>query len=818
MYLYTGKRKFILHIRKLNTTTGNTENNTCNCQPGDTDKIISLVEEVVALEGRGKDRVIPILQGVQKRLSYLPSEALRHICRISDITPGQISEVSTFYSQFHHLPTGKHIIKICSGTACHVKGSQLISDSFRRVLNFGEGRNSSPDNLFSVEEVACLGCCTLAPVVQIDDKTYGHVKPTLTENILRDFLSSGQEIIQPDDKMDLADPDAEIRIGLGSCCIAGGSRNILSRLMEVTESFDLRIKIKPVGCVGVCNQTPLLEIVAGNGEHARYTNVTQDQVEEIVLRHIVPGSLAKRIRYRINDLADTFLSDYLLKSPVNIPGEEREKYLNNFTRKQVRLATMHCGILSPDSIDEYMMLGGFDALKKTIQSGDPQQITDIIIKSGLRGRGGAGFPAGEKWRIAANEPGQPKYVVCNGDEGDPGAFMDRMLLESFPCRIIEGMLIAAYATGASKGIFYIRAEYPLAVERIRNALKYCHEKGFLGKNILGSDFSFSAEIFEGAGAFVCGEETALITSLEGRRGTPHLRPPFPVVRGYMKRPTLVNNVETLAVVPWIINNGAEAFRRTGTGKSRGTKVFALAGKTARGGLIEVPMGITIREIIGDIGEGVADGRKFKAVQIGGPSGGCIPASMADTPVDYEELNRMGAMMGSGGLVVLDDTDCMVDVAKYFLSFTHRQSCGKCTFCRVGTKQMLDIITRLSEGQADIKEIDELEKLSFYVKNGSLCGLGKTAPNPVITGLKYFREEYEAHASGVCPAKKCRGLISYVITDKCTGCTKCFQECPVNAIGFRPYEKHEINQELCTKCDNCRIVCPENAVEIIGTND
>ncbi len=408
-------------------------------------------------------------------------------------------------------------------------------------------------------------------------------------------------------------------------------------------------------------------------------------------------------------------------------------------------------------------------------------------------------------------------MVCNGDEGDPGAFMDRMLLESFPYRIIEGMLIAAYATGATEGIFYIRAEYPLAVTRVSHALEHCFEKGYLGKNILGSDFSFNAKIFEGAGAFVCGEESALIASLEGKRGTPHLRPPYPAVKGFMGKPTLVNNVETLALVPWIINNGSEAFSSIGTEKSKGTKVFALAGKIARGGLIEVPMGTTIRQIVEQIGEGVTEGRIFKAVQIGGPSGGCIPASESDTPVDYEELTRMGAMMGSGGLVVLDDTDCMVDVAKYFLTFTHKQSCGKCTFCRVGTKHMLNILTRLSEGKAALAEIDELEKLCYSVRNGSLCGLGKTAPNPVITGLKYFREEYEAHTKGICPAKKCRDLVKYVISDKCTGCTKCFQECPVNAIGFKPYEKHEIDQVLCTKCDNCRVVCPENAVEIVNIN-
>jgi len=801
----------------LKKETENIEEKSCNCHPADIAEITSAVEEVVRKTGREKDKVILILQEVQKKLNYLPSEALKHICKITDITPGQISGVSTFYSQFRHIPAGKHTVKICSGTACHVKGSQLISDSFRRVLKIDETRSTSPDNLFSIEEVACLGCCTLAPVVQIDGKTYGHVKPTQAEEILKDFLSTREKTITAEGKTATDDFDAEVRIGLGSCCVAGGSKDVLSRLMEIKEGYDLNIRLKPVGCVGVCNQTPLLEIVSRNDVHSRYTNVKEYQVEDIILKHVAPGSLNKKIRYRINDLADTFISDHLLKSPVNIPGEEREKYLNNFTRSQIRLATLNSGILTPDSIDEYIILGGFTALKSAISSGDPGQITDIITKSGLRGRGGAGFLTGKKWSISSREKSKPKYMVCNGDEGDPGAFMDRMLLESFPYRIIEGMLIAAYATGATEGIFYIRAEYPLAVTRVSNAIIHCYEKGYLGENIFGSDFSFNARIFEGAGAFVCGEETALIASLEGRRGAPHLRPPYPAVRGFMNRPTLVNNVETLALVPWIINNGAEAFSKIGTEKSKGTKVFALAGKVARGGLIEVPMGITIREIIEEIGEGVAEGRQFKAVQIGGPSGGCIPAAMADTSVDYEELTRMGAMMGSGGLVVLDNTDCMVDVAKYFLTFTHKQSCGKCTFCRVGTKHMLNIITRLSEGKAEIKEIDELEKLCYSVKNGSLCGLGKTAPNPVITGLKYFREEYEAHAAGICPAKKCRELIKYVINDKCTGCTLCFQECPVNAIGFKPYEKHEIDQQLCTKCDNCRVVCPENAVEIVNIN-
>ncbi|MFH0841877.1 MAG: NAD(P)H-dependent oxidoreductase subunit E [Bacteroidota bacterium] len=790
----------------------------CSCKPVDVNEINSVVEEVVAAQGREKEKVILILQEVQKRLNYLPSEALKHICRVSDITPGQLSSVSTFYSQFRHLPVGRHTVKICSGTACHVKGSQLISDAFQRELKIDGTTGTSPDNIFSIEEVACLGCCTLAPVVQIDHKTYGHVKPTQAGEIIKNFLTTHTKDVATRKEDDAEEHEAEVRIGLGSCCVAGGSKDILARLIEVREGYDLNIKLKPVGCVGVCNQTPLLEIVARDKTHSRYTNVKQEQVEEILLKHLTPGTINKKLKFRINDLADTFISDERMGSPINLTTDTREKYLNNFLQLQIHLATIDSGIISPDSYDEYLMLGGFKAFRKAIHLLDIGSIIDTIEKSGLRGRGGAGFLTGRKWRILAGASGDHKYVVCNGDEGDPGAFMDRMLLESFPYRIIEGMLIAGFATGAREGIFYIRAEYPLAVSRVRHALEVCYEKGILGENINNSGFSFDIRIFEGAGAFVCGEETALIASLEGKRGTPHLRPPYPAVKGFMNKPTLVNNVETLALVPWIINNGNEAFSSIGTEMSKGTKVFALAGKVARGGLIEIPMGITIREIVEKIGEGVGDGKKFKAVQIGGPSGGCIPASLSDTPIDYEELSNMGAMMGSGGMVVLDDSDCMVDMAKYFLTFTHKQSCGKCTFCRIGTTHMLDTLTKLSEGKATIADLDELEKLCSSVKNGSLCGLGKTAPNPVLTGLKYFREEYEAHTKGCCPAKKCRNLLKYVINDKCTGCTKCFQECPVSAIGFKPYEKHEIDLTLCTKCDNCRVVCPENAVEIVNIND
>ena len=802
----------------MSTTKTDILTNSCNCDGESAVDIKPVIDEVIASTGKEADKVILILQEVQKRLNWLPSEALRYICEITDVTPEQISGVSTFYSQFRHLPVGKHTIKICAGTACHVKGSPLISDAFKRVLKIGDIRNASPDNLFSIEEVACLGCCTLAPVVQIDNKTYGHVKPTQIDEIIYDFLHTVNKKTESQRSDRDNDFDAEIRIGIGSCCVAGGSKEILSEIIEIKEKYNLNIRLKPVGCVGVCNQTPLMEIVTKDNTHSRYTKVNKLQVEEILLKHVRPSGLKNKIKYNINDLVDTFLSEDKVSGQINIPVELREKYLNNFLNHQVHIATNYSGTLTPDSYDEYCLSGGFSAFHKCLRESDKESIIQTIIDSGLRGRGGAGFPTGRKWRISSQNIADEKYVVCNGDEGDPGAFMDRMLLESFPYRVIEGMIIAGFATGANNGIFYIRAEYPLAVTRVRVAIKHCYENGILGNNISGTDFTFNIRVFEGAGAFVCGEETALIASLEGKRGTPHLRPPYPAVIGYRDKPTLVNNVETLSLIPWIITNGAGSFNSYGSEKSKGTKVFALAGKISKGGLIEVPMGITIREIVENIGDGVADGNTFKAVQIGGPSGGCIPASKADTTIDYEELIKLGAMMGSGGMVVLDNTDCMVDMAKYFLTFTHQQSCGKCTFCRIGTKHMLNILTNLTEGKATLDNIKELEELCKSVKDGSLCGLGKTAPNPVLTGLRYFLDEYEEHTRGICRAKKCQSLIKYSITDACTGCTKCSQDCPVKAIPFTPYQKHEIDQSICTKCDNCRIVCPEKAIEIININD
>jgi NADH-quinone oxidoreductase subunit F len=497
----------------------------------------------------------------------------------------------------------------------------------------------------------------------------------------------------------------------------------------------------------------------------------------------------------------------------------REPGVRAFLDSQKHIATEHFGRLDPLDLEEYTAHDGFVALRKLLEehvgkaARSPSELIAVIEASGLRGRGGAGFPTGLKWRMAARQPGEVKYVVCNGDEGDPGAFMDRMILESFPYRVIEGLAIAALAIGAHEGIFYVRHEYPLAVKRLRAAIAELERRGWIGEKLLGAEFPLRLSVTEGAGAFVCGEETALIASLQGQRGMPRLRPPFPAESGLWGRPTLINNVETLALVPWIVRHGAEEFAAIGTAKSKGTKVFALAGKARRGGLIEVPMGMTIRQIVEDIGGGVGEGRRFKAVQIGGPSGGCVPARLADTPVDYESLGEVGAIMGSGGLVVLDDTACMVDIARYFLRFTQEQSCGKCSFCRIGTRRMLDILDRLCAGKAQPAQLEELERLARQVSAGSLCGLGKTAPNPVLSTLKYYRDEYEAHLHGRCPAGRCVALIAYRVTADCTGCTLCAQRCPVQAIPLTPYARHQINLDLCTRCDTCRQVCPHNAIEV-----
>ena len=777
------------------------------------DRYIAL-DSILKEKGTSKRAIIPILQSIQKNYNYLPEDVLKEVCKRSEITPDQLMGVATFYSQFRLKPTGDHIIKVCTGTACHVKRAELVYDAFGRSLHLAGGNTTDESGNYTLEKVNCLGCCTLAPVVQIDQITYGHVDVEGVGKVLDDFEhhqhnGNGKKIF----KANGSNEDGEIRIGLGSCCVASGSEDVKASVESIIKLNSLDVKMKGVGCVGMCHQVPLLEIIPKDGESTLYSKVQPDDVKKIVDKHFKPQGLWHKVKSSVYNFIEDIQTDKNWNGIEHYEINVREKQVSSFLGKQVPIATEHRGVIDPLDIAEYKRGYGFKAIARVLKEYTPQKVIETIKQSGIRGRGGAGFPTGEKWQLLFDQKSDKKYLICNGDEGDPGAFMDRMLLESYPYRIIEGMLIAAYATGASHGYFYIRAEYPLAVERISKSLEICRQEGYIGNNILGSDLSFDIEIFEGAGAFICGEETALIASIEGNRGFPSLRPPYPVERGLWDKPTLVNNTETFAQIPFMMRNDVSSYTSLGTQNSKGTKVFALAGKIDRGGLIEVPMGITIREIIEDIGGGVADGRKFKAVQIGGPSGGCVPEKLADTPVDFQSLKEVGAMMGSGGLVVLDDTDCMVDIARYFLSFTQTESCGKCTFCRVGTKRMLDILNAICSGKGSKKDLDELEKLAKWTQKGSLCGLGQTAPNPVLSTLTYFRDEYEAHIDGKCPTGKCQDLITYTIEENCIGCTLCAQHCPTDAIPFTPHNLHVIDQEKCIKCDGCKQVCPEEAVVV-----
>lgn len=579
----------------------------------------------------------------------------------------------------------------------------------------------------------------------------------------------------------------KIVVGEGSCGIAAGAAKVYSAIEKLIGLTGSTLTV--TGCIGMCFLEPIVDIYDGGELKKRLVKVRPEDAEKIIA--YVNGD-----ENAVND--------------IEISDDDKL-----FLEKQTRIALRHCGIINPEIIDEYTAFDGYRALEKVLKTMTPEDVIEEIKISGLAGRGGAGFPTWFKWNAARQSTGETKYLICNADEGDPGAFMDRAVIESDPHNLIEGMLIGAYAIGAKEAVVYVRAEYPLAIERLKEAIKQAEEKGFLGENIMGTGFSCKMRIKAGAGAFVCGEETALIESLQGERGMPRLKPPFPAQSGYWYKPSNINNVETFANVSWIILNGGEAFAAMGTDGSKGTKVFALTGKIKRGGLVEIPMGKTLRDVIFDIGGGIKNGKKFKAVQMGGPSGGCIPAELLDTVIDYKALGATGAIMGSGGMVVMDETTCMVSMAQFFLDFTAKESCGKCIHCRIGTKRMLEILNRIVKGEGREGDIELLEELCYSIKDGALCGLGQTAPNPVLTTIKYFRNEYEAHINDKkCPAKSCPDLLEYTIdADKCRGCTLCAKKCPANAISGEVKSVHRIDRDKCIKCGSCVSVCRFGAVNV-----
>lgn len=790
-------------------------------------------------------RLIAVLQRAQDLYGYLSVEVLTAISQSLQIPVAKVYGVATFYSQFRLAPMGRHIVEVCNGTACNVKGSESLMDEVIAVLGIRSGE-TTPDGEFTLVLVNCVGACGIAPAVVVDGKVHGKQTPKTLRKLIEGLRSGAgfPAIPVPQEATSLSktfldrccdrcktSPEnpcpnfllcrledqachedsccrnyrAELRRFLartsdqflahvflckGTSCDASNEAGIKAAFERELTARGLLEKVEFIetGCQGLCELGPLVQITPND---AFYVRVKAEDVPELVESHIANGKVVERLCYS---------SEHRVRESIPFYAAQERRILSN------------TGKIDPENIDEYIAHRGYVSLAKALRNGNPEELISLIAASGLRGRGGGGFPTGKKWEIVRSQADPVRFIVCNADEGDPGAFMNRALLEGDPHRVLEGMIIGGYAIGAQQGFIYCRAEYPLAIKRLEIALEQARRYGLLGQNILGSGYGLEIEVVQGAGAFVCGEETALISSLEGKRGMASNKPPYPAQCGFQGHPTLINNVETFGNVPLILDRGVEWFRSAGTEKSPGTKIFSLTGKVHSTGLIEVPMGLTLFELIEHIGGGAPAGSKVKAVQTGGPSGGCIPAELFNTPIDYDSLRSLGSIMGSGGLVVTDATTCMVAFARFFLAFTQNESCGKCIPCREGTKRMLEIIDRITQGQGRLEDLDELRNLAAVIKRTSACGLGLTAPNPVLSTLQYFESEYLAHIrEHRCPSGVCKSLLTFHILDNCRSCGLCARNCPVSCISGAKGQVYVIDQSRCIKCGQCFRVCPFGAV-------
>jgi len=760
-----------------------------------------------------REGLLPELIEIQRERGYLPGDEIERYSRESGLSVPEILGTASFYSLFRVTPPAKHRIKVCVGTACHVKGAEAVYEAFMKHLNIADGADADHDRVFSVEKVSCLGCCMLAPVVQIDDEIFGPVDALRVGDLLARFLkgtAKGKRAIDSAALPNAANPVGTVRICTCTSCRSAGSSRVLERVERHVARKRLPLVVESTGCTGLSHLAPLMGIAVTGRKPAAWGGVTPRLASRLVDEYMDSPRLYDRIIRGADRVLDRLLTggrELRAFTHDRVGGEGVDPFF-----LQQRYAFLDSETRNPLDLPGYRARGGLSSLEvcQSVECG--KELLSRIIDAGLRGRGGGGFATGEKWLQAWLSPGDEKYVICNGDEGDPGAFMDRMLLESVPFRVIEGAMVAAYILKAREVFFYVRAEYPLAVDRMRAALSILREASVIGEGAAIPELRIPFTVREGAGAFVCGEETALLESMEGRRGIPRPRPPYPSVSGFRGKPTVINNVETFACVPRLIGDPRE-FSQYGKEGNRGTKSFALAGKIAKPGLVEVSLGTTLRTIVEEIGGGVPPPGEFKAVQIGGPSGGCLSRDALDTPVDYDSLAGVGAMMGSGGMVILDTHDCMVEVARYFTAFSAAESCGRCSACRVGTARLTEILTALTEGRGNESDLAELEETGLLLRKLSRCGLGRAAANPVLSTLQNFPEEYRAHLEGRCPAGVCKKLTTFVVSDRCTGCGLCSARCPVGAIPYTLYERHRIDSDLCVRCGQCRATCPEGAIDV-----